>query len=151
MYSPQGEQVEHLPQASLCQREVWRDCKYDRNCEALPRESIYTQKHDTQHYQTHRVAHRTRTAVSSARANRNRLAGKLAECYVEQWNDETRFNRAIALHSILHSNIPPRYADKSAEPPQRVRVPLYAQKRPSTGRFRADKGTRTPTPLGIRS
>ena len=26
-------------------------------------------------------------------------------------------------------------ADKSAEPPQSVRVPLYAKKRPSTGRF----------------
>jgi len=81
---------------------------------------------------TKRVAHRTRTAFRRARADRNRLAGKLAECYVEQWNDETCFNRAIALHSILHSNIPPRYADKSAEPPQRVRVPLYAEKRPST-------------------
>ena len=28
MCSPQGEQVFHLPQASLCQREVWRECKY---------------------------------------------------------------------------------------------------------------------------
>lgn len=37
------------------------------------------------------------------------------------------FDPFITPHSILLINNPTSYFDKSAEPPQRVRVPLYAQ------------------------
>ena len=55
----------------------------------------------------------------------NRLAGKPARVLCETMGDETCFNRTIASYSILRSNSPPRYADKSAEPPQTVEpIPL---------------------------
>ena len=43
IYQASGTLATSLPS----QREVWRDCKYDRGCEALLRESCYTQKRDT--------------------------------------------------------------------------------------------------------